>query len=80
MRKLLVVLLLTGCAPQMTREQYAANLVAKASPYCEAMGYQPQTEPWRKCVLSVMNTMARQPQRQQPMNCQRFLNGDIACY
>jgi hypothetical protein len=77
-RIVLVVLLLAGCAHQ-TREEHAAQMVAKASPYCEAMGYQPRTEPWRQCVLKVMNAMSAQPQRRQT-NCQRFLNGDIACY
>jgi hypothetical protein len=78
-RIVLVVLLLSGCAHQ-SREEYAAQLVAKASPYCEALGYQPRTEPWRQCVLKVMNTMAVQNRPQRQPQCQRFLNGDIACY
>jgi hypothetical protein len=79
MRLLLVIVLLTGCATQ-TREQHAARMVAKASPYCEAIGYQKNSDPWKECVLSVMKTMAVQPRSRGPVGCQQLPNGAMACY
>jgi hypothetical protein len=49
MRKPIVLLLLvlSGCA---TTEQRAAQVIAEYGPYCERLGYQRNTDPWRQCI------------------------------
>ena len=47
MRYLLLVLLLSGCA---SPEQKAARDIVRYAPYCETLGYQPNTNDWRQCV------------------------------
>ena len=41
------LLLLTGCA---TPEQWAAEVKAAYGPYCDALGFQRETDQWRQCV------------------------------
>jgi hypothetical protein len=44
---ILFLLLMTSCA---TPQEYAAEAIAAFGPYCEALGYQRDTDPWRHCI------------------------------
>lgn len=49
MRACLFVLLLAGCARQpMSPEQ----IIETYAPICDKLGFTPNTDPWRNCVLS----------------------------
>jgi len=89
-RLLIVVLMLSGCAsPEMnrllfgpSREERAQAIVNRLSVHCEAMGYQRDTEPWRQCIQKLYQAAATERAGQGgriQANCQRFMNGDIAC-
>lgn len=43
---LLVLVALTGC----TAAQRAEHQIGTYAPYCERLGYQPDTDPWRGCI------------------------------
>lgn len=46
MRIALILLLLAGCATQPTAEQ----VIARYAPFCEGLGYAPNTDTWRQCI------------------------------
>lgn len=48
MRYLILVVLLAGC---MTPEYRAERAIARHGPYCEKLGFQPNTDQWRGCIL-----------------------------
>lgn len=47
MRYLLLVIFLSACA---TAEERAARSVATYGPYCERLGFQPNSNQWRECI------------------------------
>ena len=90
MKKMLVLLLLTGCSQdfwfgkQFTPEQKAQAIVERLSPHCEAIGYQRGTDQWRQCIqrmyaLATQENAARIQSEGRQTYCQRFSNGDIIC-
>ena len=42
-----LVLVLAGCA---TPEERAQQVIAAYGPYCERLGYTPNTDTWRQCI------------------------------
>ena len=44
---ILAVLVIAGCA---TPEQRAQQVIAAYGPYCEKLGYTPNSDPWRQCL------------------------------
>lgn len=48
MRYALIVLLLAGCA--VSPQEKAEKAIARQAPYCEKLGYKPQTDGWRNCI------------------------------
>jgi hypothetical protein len=61
MKKLLAVLLLTGCASQLTPEQKLMVLVDRYGPRCDAMGISRQSEQFVHCIAALYKTEFRQP-------------------
>lgn len=61
MKKLLAVLLLTGCASQLTPEQKLMVLVDRYGPRCEAMGISRHSEQFANCIAALYKTEFRQP-------------------
>ena len=49
MRYVLLCLLLAGCA--ITPEQRAERMVSRFGPVCDKLGFQPDSDAWRNCVL-----------------------------
>jgi hypothetical protein len=83
MRYLLIALLLVGCA---TPEQRAAEMIADYGPFCETMGFQPNTDTWRQCIVNQSNSeMARRAaiynafQVGRPRTC-NSIGGIVSCY
>lgn len=50
MKKLLFLLLLGGCATQSTEER-VASILARYGPACERLGHQPNSIPWKRCIV-----------------------------
>lgn len=48
MRYALLLLLLAGCISPPSAEQ----VIARYSPFCEKLGYAPDTDQWRSCIQS----------------------------
>lgn len=53
MRYLVLLLALTGCA---TPEQRADRMLERFGPICTRLGFEPETDKWRECVLAQGNT------------------------
>jgi hypothetical protein len=77
MRYLLLILLLTGC---VTQEQRAERHINRFSPYCEKLGYERNTDPWRQCVMEQAKPRGGVPQN--PYKTQRCTpdgSGGVVC-
>lgn len=78
MKRLLVVLLLAGCA-DMPREDRAQMIVNRLSPHCEALGYVRNTDPWRKCMEKMYALATQEQSRDRPRVCQE-MGYSVMCY
>ena len=68
MRYLLIALLLPGCA--QIAEHRAEMAIARHGPYCDKLGYQRETDPWRACVQNEAGSSIAAGQRQQQISNQ----------
>lgn len=51
-----LIVLLAGCATPEQRGAYIAEHIERTfGPTCKAMGYQPETDKYRECKLSLFN-------------------------
>lgn len=55
MRYLILLLLLSACVPNPTKEERIQAAINQASPTCEALGYNRNSEPWRQCVMQFLS-------------------------
>lgn len=46
-RLVLILLLLAGCA---TPQERAHRAIVRHGPYCETLGFLPNTDAWRQCI------------------------------
>ena len=81
---LLLMLLISACA---TPEQKAERAISRFAPYCERLGYQPDTDKWRDCIqASVANNDANASRagaayiQTRPRTCQSNGFGGVTCY
>lgn len=59
MKKLMLVALLAGCASQPTESQVAAWM-ATYGPVCEKAGFVRPSEPWKQCIVGMIQREQRQ--------------------
>lgn len=83
MRYAVVLLLLAGCA--ITPEQRAATMISRFGPVCDKLGFQPNTDGWRNCVLqqagiaqSSAATFNAAMQQSRPRTC-TTIGGTTTC-
>lgn len=78
MKKYLLLLLISGCAAPLTPQQKSEIIVQKFSPYCEGMGYQRNTDPWRGCIMKMLELYQREQMGNRVTRCYEGLGG-IEC-
>jgi len=81
MKKLLVLLLLTGCS-QLTPAQRAQAIVERLSPHCEAIGYQRGTDQWKQCIQRMYALAVRENAAQNQASGYTYCSkvaGGVAC-
>jgi hypothetical protein len=56
MRYLILLVFLAGCA---TPAERAERHISSYGPYCEKLGHQPNTDPWRACIQTAASAERR---------------------
>lgn len=56
MRYLWIVFLVAGCSPGAIAVKQTEHAMRAYGPACERLGYQPQTDPWRDCILKMSSS------------------------
>ena len=57
MRYLFLTLALVGCvSPGQVAVKQTEHAMRQYGPACEKLGYQPQTDPWRECILKMSSS------------------------
>lgn len=70
---LLSILLLAGCATQEQRaaqmQREVEDMVRVYGPACDKLGFRPDTDPWRDCVLRLATKTSLERREIMTTNC-----------